>query len=387
MGSLGSGGPSPMASLHVEDAYKTPPPPSSTTTTASSRKAIKWSLLILNCSFMGIGTIGGPLLLRLYYLHGGGRRWLSSALQNGGFPILFAPLAVLYARARARGVPPRKFFIEPRLLLASALIGILQGLCNFTYALGLSYLPVSTSSLLFATQLAFTAVFALLIVKYKFTAYSINSVILMTLGSILLGMRTNGDRPDGVSKAKYFLGFFVTLASALLSGFILPSIEWAYSLASKSITYTVVLQFQLGVAVSATIFSGIGMFINNDFQVIPREAREYELGHGMYYLVVVAAAVIFQFAFIGSLGVIFCTTSLFSGIFSAVLLPFTEIAAVIVYHEKYTGEKGMALALCLWGFVSYFYGEYRMSKKVEETPSSQQQPQLPAMQSPQVAQP
>ncbi|XP_068648859.1 purine permease 3-like [Aristolochia californica] len=371
MGSLSSNN-SPMAPLHV-DAYNTPPS-SSISPSTSSWKSIRWSLLLLNCSFMAIGTIGGPLLLRLYYLHGGARRWLSSALQNGGFPILFIPLLVLYARARARGVPPRKFFIEPKLILATAVIGVLQGFCNFTYALGLSYLPVSTSSLLFATQLAFTAVFALLIVKYKFTAYSINSVILMTLGSILLGLRTNGDRPDGVSRGKYFLGFFVTLGSALLSGFILPSIEWAYSQASKKITYTVVLQFQLGVALFATIFSGLGMLINNDFKVIPREAREYELGHGMYYFVLVAAAVIFQFAFIGSLGVIFCTTSLFSGIFSAVLLPFTEIAAVIVFHENYTGEKGMALALCLWGFVSYFYGEYRMTKKAEETTSPQPQP-------------
>ncbi|KAH1113280.1 hypothetical protein J1N35_006658 [Gossypium stocksii] len=44
------------------------------------------------------------------------------------------------------------------------------------YAYGLSRLPVSTASLIIALQLAFTAVFAFLLVKQKFTAYSINAV-------------------------------------------------------------------------------------------------------------------------------------------------------------------------------------------------------------------
>ncbi|XP_058097268.1 purine permease 3-like [Magnolia sinica] len=357
-----------MASMNVESPINgTDYPnghnrPSPTTTTDGRSKAIKWSLLLLNIFFTAVGTIGGPLLLRLYFIHGGGRRWLSSCLQNAGFPILFIPLLILYARARAQGVPPSKFFIEPKLFFASAVIGVLLGFDNFMYALGLSYIPVSTSALLFATQLAFTAIFALLIVKHKFTPYSINSVILMTLGSIMLGLHTNGDRPAGTSKAKYLLGFFCTLGSAALAGFIWPSIEYCYSKASRRVNFTTVLQFQLGVAVFATIFSITGMLVNNDFKVIPREAREYKLGNGMYYFVLVATAVAFQLAFIGSLGVIFCTTSLFSGVVSAVLLPLTQIAAVIAYKEKFTGEKGMALALSLWGFVSYFYGEYRSTK-------------------------
>nr|DAD48339.1 TPA_asm: hypothetical protein HUJ06_018276 [Nelumbo nucifera] len=236
--------------------------------TRKNSKAIKWSLLILNCTIMAIGTIGGPLLMRLYYLHGGNRRWLSSLLQSAGFPILLIPLSLLYLRHRRhRGVSPSEFFIEPKLLVSSAVLGLLLGLDNFMYALGLSYIPVSTSAILFASQLAFIAGFARLIVKQRFTPYSINSVVLMTIGSITLGIHSDGDRPAGVSDGEYLSGFLLTLGSALLIGFILPSIEFAYSKASRAVDLTAVMQFQFNVGLFSSILSATGMLINKDFQV------------------------------------------------------------------------------------------------------------------------
>ncbi|KAI3913331.1 hypothetical protein MKW92_005625, partial [Papaver armeniacum] len=56
----------------------------------------KWGLLVLYCIFSQQWVfIGGPLLLRVYFLHGGSRKWLSSALQTAGFPILLLPLTIL----------------------------------------------------------------------------------------------------------------------------------------------------------------------------------------------------------------------------------------------------------------------------------------------------
>ncbi|KAF9609893.1 hypothetical protein IFM89_018978 [Coptis chinensis] len=329
----------------------------------SKRKSINWPLLLLSCSFVAIGIIGGPLVSRLYYLHGGKRRWLTSCMQTAGFPILFLPLVSLFLQSRSQGVRSSMFFMEPKLFVLSACIGILLGLDNFMYSLGLSYTPVSTSSILFSTQLAFLAVFAFFIVKQKFTAYSINSVILMTLGSVILGLRTNGDRPAGVSNGQYLLGFFLTLASAALLGLIWPLIELSYSKAKRPVNYGIVLQFQTNLAISATLFSLTGMVVNKDFQAMGKEANEFGLGNGMYYLVLGAGAVVWQLSFVGGLGVIFCANSLLNGILSAVLLPITNIAAVLAYHENFNGEKAMSLVLCLWGFTSYFYGEYKMSKK------------------------
>ncbi|KAF5187099.1 Purine permease [Thalictrum thalictroides] len=362
----------------VEQGIKTPRPVNQNqeTTTTTTKKSTNWPLLLLSCTFVAIGVIGGPLLSRLYFLHGGNHQWITSCMETAGFPILFIPLVSLFLQSRSQRVPFSEFFMEPKLFILSALIGLLLGLDNFLYSIGLSYTPVSTSSILFATQLAFLAVFSFFIVRQKFTAYSINSVFLMTLGSVLLGLRTDGDRPAGVSNGQYLLGFFLTLVSAAVLGLIWPLVELSYSKAKRPVNYSIVLQFQLNIAIFATIFSATGMYVNNDFQAISKEASEYGLGSNMYYIVLAAGAIVWQLSFLGGVGVVFCANSLLNGILSAVLLPITEVAAVIAYQENFNGEKALALVLCLWGFTSYFYGEYKMNKKLKNAAAKEPVPVL-----------
>lgn len=81
-------------------------------------------------------------------------------------------------------------------------------------------------------------------------------------------------------------------------------------------------------------------------------------------MVLIWAAIAMQLLVIGNMGVIFCSSSLFSGIFLALLVPVQQVFAVIFFHEKFNAEKGLALAMCLLGFVSYFYGECRKTSKV-----------------------
>lgn len=95
---------------------------------------------------------------------------------------------------------------------------------------------------------------------------------------------------------------------------------------------------------------------------LPKEAREFKLGESLFYVVIVFSAIIWQGFFLGAIGLIFCASSLVSGIMISVLLPITEVLAVIFYHEKFQAEKGLSLALSLWGFVSYFYGEIKSDK-------------------------
>lgn len=97
--------------------------------------------------------------------------------------------------------------------------------------------------------------------------------------------------------------------------------------------------------------------------MISREAKDYELGESKYYVVLVGSAIMWQFFFLGAIGVIFCSSSLFSGIIIAAFLPVTEVLGVIVYKEKFEAEKGVALVLSLWGFVSYFYGEIKEERE------------------------
>ncbi|RZC75376.1 hypothetical protein C5167_050856 [Papaver somniferum] len=333
-----------------------------------SQKLMKWGLLLLlSCICSFIGVTGGPLLLRLYFLHGGSRKWLSSWLQMAGFPILIIPLTILYAK-RDRSLPNIEFFASRKLLFYASLIGLVQGIDNFMYCYGLSFLPVTTSSLLVTTQLASTSFISFLWVKQKFTPYTINAIVVITMDSILLGIRRAGDRPPGVTNSQYLLGFFISIAAAAILGFILVSTQVAYAKANQGMTYTIVLQFQVCLAFFATLICTIGSLINKDFSEMQREASDFDLGAKTYYLVLASNMVVWQLMFIGRVGIIFCTSSLFAGVMSASLLPISQIAAVITFHENFTGEKGMALALALWGFTSYFYGSYRNSRRQSPKP-------------------
>lgn len=177
---------------------------------------------------------------------------------------MFVPLLIAYFhRRKVEGSAAKAIFITPRVFLAAAVIGILTGLDDYFYP----KLPVSTSSLIISTQLAFTALFAFILVKQKFTAYSVNAVFLMTLGAAVLALRTSSDQPKGESKKGYLLGFFMTLAASALYGFLLPLIELTYAKAKQQIMYTLVMEIQLIMCFFATAFCTVGMFLNHDFEV------------------------------------------------------------------------------------------------------------------------
>ncbi|KAL1551484.1 purine permease 3-like [Salvia divinorum] len=320
---------------------------------------MKKLFLITNCILLAVGNCGGPLIMRLYFLRGGSRIWFSSWLETGGWSIILLPLLASYIRRRRTAPGAALLHIKPRLFAAAAAIGVLTGLDDYLYAYGVSKLPVSTTTLLVATQLAFTAAFAFLVVGQRFTAYSVNAVVLLTAGPVVLGLHASGDRPEGEGDREYWVGFFMTLAAAALYGLILPLVELAYKSAKQEITYTLVMEMQLVMCFFATAFCTVGMIINNDFQVISREAREYQLGETKYYLVVVWNAIIWQCFYLGAIGVIFYSSSLLSAIIIHVLFPLTQTLAIIFYHESFPAEKGVAFFLALWGFTSYFVGEIR----------------------------
>lgn len=89
------------------------------------------------------------------------------------------------------------------------------------------------------------------------------------------------------------------------------------------------------------------------------------------------SAILWQCFFLGAIGVVFSASSLLSAIILAVLLPVTEVLAVIFYREKFQAEKGVSLVLALWGFVSYFYGELKQNKEKDKTQNQCSETELP----------
>lgn len=154
----------------------------------------------------------------------------------------------------------------PLVFTVRLIIGILTGLDDLMDASGVSKLPVSTYSLVLASQLGFTALFAWLLVKQKFTFLHINAIILLTAGAAVLAFNSGSDVPINESKGTYVVGFLMTLGVAVLYGFVLPSVELIYKKAKQTITYSLVIEMQVIISLSATVLCGIGMWINHDFQ-------------------------------------------------------------------------------------------------------------------------
>ncbi|CAN8313529.1 unnamed protein product [Cochlearia groenlandica] len=332
---------------------------------------IKNGLIIINIIFLAIGACGAPLLTRLYYNNGGKRIWFMSFLSTAGCPIILIPLFFSYLNRSKRSqnaenaAKTKIILMERPLFIASILIGLLTGLDNYLYAYGLAYLPVSTSSLIIGTQLAFNALFAFLLVKQKFTPFSINAVVLLTVGIGILALHSNGDKPVNESHKEYVVGFVMTLVAAVLYALVLPLVELTYKKARQEITFTLVLEIQMVLCLAATCFCLVGMIIDGDFKVISKEAREFKIGGStFYYTLVVITAIIWQGNFLGAIGIVFCASALASGVLISVLLPITEVLAVLCFKEKFQAEKGVSLFLSIWGFVSYFYGEFRSGKKI-----------------------
>uniref|UniRef100_A0A453L0T7 Purine permease 3 n=1 Tax=Aegilops tauschii subsp. strangulata TaxID=200361 RepID=A0A453L0T7_AEGTS len=246
-----------------KDSDQRPAPP-------ARGKAMQRFLVALNCGMLTLGTTGGPLLSRLYFSKGGHRKWLSAWLETGGWPLLLLPVAASYLSRRAQDPSALVVLTPPRILLAAAGLGLATGADDFLYAYGLSFVPVSTSAILISTQLAFTVFFAFLIVRQRLTALSVNAVALLTVGAVVLGLHVSSDRPAGVSKGQYWLGFLLTLAAAALYGLVLPLIELTYKRAAgggRVVTYALVMEMQLVMGFFATAFCTVGMIVNNDFQV------------------------------------------------------------------------------------------------------------------------
>lgn len=230
---------------------------------------MKTVLVIINCIFLAIGNCGGPLMMRLYFHNGGERIWFPSFLQTVGCPLILFPLLFSFLRRRRLQEQEKTpfFLMKPPLFIASIVVGLLMGFDNYLYSYGFAYIPVSTASLIISAQLGFTALFAFFMVKQKFTPFTINAIVLLTVGAVVLALNSDSDKLANETHKEYVVGFLMTVGAALLYAFILPLVELAYKKSRQRISYTLVLEFQMVLCFVATCFCLVGMLAAGDFKV------------------------------------------------------------------------------------------------------------------------
>ncbi|CAA7014197.1 unnamed protein product [Microthlaspi erraticum] len=322
------------------------------------------ALLIATYGCLFVGSIASSLLAKYYFVHGGSSRWVSTWVQSAGFPLL---LFLIYFPPYVFKTTTRRPFTRftRRHFIFSFLIGLVLGFNNFLFSWGTSYLPVSTSSLLLSTQLIFTLLLSVIIVKQKITFSNLNCVILLTLSSVLLALGSSQDKPAGLTKTKYFIGFLSTVGAGLLFALYLPVTERFY----RSVyCYAMVMEIQLVMEFAATVFATIGMAFDGGFKEMVKEANHvFTEGPTVYWTVAIFVNVVtWQLCFAATSGMVYLTSGITGGICMTALLAMNVIGGVVVYGDEFGGVKIVSTVLCIWGFSSYVYGIYVKMKKEEK---------------------
>ncbi|XP_010559253.1 PREDICTED: probable purine permease 8 [Tarenaya hassleriana] len=303
-------------------------------------------------SFQAIATLLG----RLYYQNGGKSKWMGTLVQLIGFPILF--LFSLFSRIRqpetACSMPLTFITIGPVYMG----IGLLASANCYLSSYGLLYLPVSTYSLISASQLAFTAFFSYFLNSQKFTPFILNSLFLLTISSTLLVFNGESENAEKVSKGKYAIGFLCTVGASAGNGLLFSLVQLILRKVLKQSTFSVVIGMVIYQSLVATCLVLVGLFASGEWRTLAGEMQSYRPGKVSYVMTLVWTAISWQVFTVGVVGLIFESSSVFSNAITAVGLPIVPILAVIVFHDKMDGLKVISMVLAGWGFVSFVYQHY-----------------------------
>jgi hypothetical protein len=325
-----------------------------------------WLMVVLNIFFLIAGQTASTLLGRFYYNQGGNSKWMSTFVQTAGFPVLFIALYLFRSKStQTATASPETSGIKITLIYIA--LGLIIAADDLMYSYGLLYLPVSTYSLICASQLAFNAVFSYFLNAQKFTALIFNSVVLLTFSAALLGVDEDSQGTNGLSHGKYILGFVLTLGASATYSLILSLMQVTFEKVIKRETFSVVLNMQIYTALVATIASLIGLFASGEWKTLEGEMHAFGSGKLSYVMTLLWTAISWQIASVGVVGLIFVVSSLFSNVISTLALPIIPVFAVIFFHDKMDGVKIIAMLMAIWGFISYGYQLYVNDKKARKT--------------------
>eukprot|EP01018_Ginkgo_biloba_P032573 Gb_18498 [translate_table: standard] len=325
-----------------------------------------WFLVGLSVVALVVGGSGSTLLSRFYFNQGGSSRWLRTLLPCMGWPILLLPLLLN---------PYKQFSImkTPNLgkyIVICSVLGLMAAANILLYTIGLSYLPVSTFSLLSSTQLAFNAVFAFLLFRQRLSPYVVNSVVLLTFSAILLGIHSNGERAEGGGGGEYALGFVSTIGASGIVGLMFPVMQIVFRRVVGKESFGVVVQTQAYVYMVATLICMVGLLSSGELRELNGEAKRFRAGKLGYCMTLLWSAIGGQMYSLGAFGLIFLVSSLFSNVVSTVTLPIVPILGVFFFNDKLDAIKILSMMLGLWGFVSYAFGGFVDSRDAPRADSS-----------------
>ncbi|KAK4710864.1 hypothetical protein R3W88_005377 [Solanum pinnatisectum] len=333
--------------------------------TSWREKYKRWIEIGFNAVLILVCLSAATLLGELYYREGGKSTWMNSLVQMVGFPILF-PILFLKKREENRDdehMHKNSNNKNPSVwmfLSVYVFLGVLLGGSCMLNAVGLLHLPVSTFSLISASQLGFNALFSFFLNSQKITTYIANSIILLTISSILLVFQPDDSSSADSSKGKGYvlIGFICTLFGSAGYALLLSATERIFRNIMKKRTLKEVMSVVIWQSFFATCAILIGLFASGEWRWIKTEMNEYKLGQVSYVMTLVWNALAWQIYTIGLLSLIIKVSALFANVITALSVPLIPLLALIFFNEKMSGVKVISIILAIWGFLSYGYQQY-----------------------------
>ncbi|CAM8918581.1 unnamed protein product [Rhodiola kirilowii] len=317
-----------------------------------------WTRMALYTFLVLTGQTIATLLGRLYYDKGGSSKWMATLVSLVGFPVFIPYLFTSSYKNAGKNLtyteqPSRVVIVTVYLFLGLLVVGV-----TLLYSIGLMYLPVSTFSLICASQLAFNALFSFFLNSQKFTPFIFNSLVLLTISSALLVFQPDVDSPAGVSKSNYTIGFICTVAASAGYALQISLTQLAFKKVLKKEPVAAVVDLLVYQSAIASVAAVIGLFASGEWNSITSEMNSFKLGRFSYVSTLVGIALCWNVFSIGCVGLIYEISALFSNVISTLGLPIVPVFAVIFFHDKMDGIKIIAMILAIWGFVSYVYQQY-----------------------------
>ncbi|XP_010439892.1 PREDICTED: probable purine permease 6 [Camelina sativa] len=330
-----------------------------------------WRLRVsLYVTLLLAGETIATLLGRLYYEKGGKSTWLETLVQLVGFPLTLPCYYYIKpepSKTKTKTKTKNTYSSFLTLSLVYVGLGLLVAAHCVMYSFGLLYLPVSTFSLISASQLAFNAIFSYFLNSQKITPFILNSLVLLTTSSILLVLQ---DEPESSysssSKSSYVIGYICAIGSSAGYSLVLSLTDYAFEKILRKYTFKVILDMATYPSLVATIAVVVGLFGSGGWKMLRMEMDEFELGKGSYVLIAVGSTISWQACSISSIGLILEVSSLFSNVISTLCLPVVPVLAVVFFRDEMNGIKFVAMLLAIWGFVSYAYQHYVDEQNPEE---------------------
>lgn len=345
-----------------------------------SKRLAWWAVVLINVVFILGGQSMATLLGRIYYDQGGNSLWMQTVVQSCGTPLAI-PL-LLYFRFRVRPTSSSAVAASrPPLVKLAAIyagLGVLLAADNLMYSYGLLYLPMSTYSIICASQVSFNAVFAYFLNKEKFRALVLNSVVLLTFSAALVGVNHGSDETgSSIPKGKFPAGFALTLSASALFSLILSLTQLTFDEVLKSDALHTVLEMQFWSNTAAACVSVAGLFASGEWRTIAGEMEAYKKGEVAYAMTLASTAVSWQLCTMGLMGLVAAVSSLFTNVISTVGTPLSPVLAVIFLGDRMDGVKLMAMLIAVWGLLSYVYQHYlddrAKAKRITEKSDEQYQ--------------